>query len=218
MGLHASLFRFRIEELKQLHEFVEDQIKNQEIKLRDTIEEHQEEANTEEEKDIIFQMYEDEYNNYRDVFPSTFRYALVILLYSLLENRLRTLCKVIEAKTNPPILIEEFNRGKKKKSDILKSWLYIKEIGNIKLREKSRRWVKLQNKYRIIRNTIVHENGVIGKSKVPEMRSLLKKLKNAKNDTHRTIIIEKDFILEFVKTIQKFIILEVLDRKDIGYK
>jgi hypothetical protein len=217
MGYHATLFRLRLDELKQLHEFFEDQVVKHESKLEDIIDEQQENAKTQDEKDTIYQIYEDEYNNYKDVFPGTFRYAMIILLYSLLEHKMGQLCKVIEAKTDPRIHVDEFIRQKGRISDIQKSWFYIKEIGDINLRENSIRWKKLQKNFRSVRNSIVHDNGVVTTQKLDEMKTTLKKLKNSKLDQHRKILLEEEFVLDFMKTIHDFILFEVLNRKDLRY-
>jgi hypothetical protein len=96
------------------------------------------------------------------------RYAFVMLLFATLEIQLRTLCKVLKAKRNLPIGLNDL-----KGDDLDKSKVFLTKLAGLKLPSN---WEQIRN-LSDIRNCIAHAGGCIEESRDEDkLRNLVDKV------------------------------------------
>lgn len=217
MGWSETLFTFRHDELTHLQEFIEEKIRSSKADLAKQIEDELANVEEQEDRDAICEMYEDEYKEYDERFPLASRYAMTILSYSLLENTLVAFCHVIDRDSTTTIRYKKFTKNNT--GSILEiAWLYLSSVGGSKLRSTSRRWKKLNRYYRIVRNAIVHDGGKVKKTKVDEVKEILKRIGHSRLSQHNEIVLEEAFVNTFLTTIDDFVVLEMFDKSPRRHK
>ncbi len=150
----------------------------------------------------IYEAYADNYSEVSNYYPTIFNNSTLIVLYSFFESNMKNICD----------LLHEHKPYKKKVkgSYIEESKKYLQSIAMIDLSDLGSLWEKI-NKYRKIRNSIVHNNSNIIESegKVTE-QPLYQIIKNycsltldEKNGTFT--ITDNKFLISFIDISEKYL-------------
>lgn len=185
----------KFENLKQYVSEIENKFKSDLGNLSRRFDEQAAEEEEEEEvpPDIKYELNEyfvEEYYVIERVFLRTFRYTIVVAVYSLLETCLNRLCHHLCNSKKLHLLLEEL-RGK----GIERAKLYLAKVCSIDFPEVSNDWNQLQ-KLNKIRNCIVHAEGNIHNVKSPgTLRNIIKNTKGLELYNDRYIQIDSLYIV-----------------------
>jgi hypothetical protein len=146
------------------------------------------------------------YHELEYVFPefeNTLFSSFFVAIYFYLESELTRYCRILE-KENPEMLLLSDLAG----AGIVKSMIYLVKVQRIEYSLNSPEWEKIQ-KYGVLRNCIVHNQGKVDEVLNDDQRKKLLefiKRKNSKLKLEDTrCILDKDFCLDALNTIEKFL-------------
>ncbi len=201
--LMRSTFSLRVESLIEMDGFIERAI-NTELKRKEKeLIKRLEQSEDEEEQDAIREYSSDEFYLLEEQFPKNYRYSMVVSAYSLLEQTMVQLCKSV--KDHKPTLPEpRFGRA-----IIWKAKEYLVRYGEMRFRDNSRNWSKIE-KYNKIRNTIAHVEGEVERNELTVFRRYARSLGSCRLDSYRHIQIDRDFVPEMLRAITGFVLNEML--------
>lgn len=150
--------------------------------------------------DIKYELNEyfvEEYYVIERVFLRTFRYTIVVAVYSLLETCLNRLCHHLCNSKKLHLLLEELS-GK----GIERAKLYLAKVCSIDFSEGSNDWNQLQ-KLNKIRNCIVHAESNIHNAKSPDkLRNIIKNTNGLELYNDRYIQIDSSYIVATIASAE----------------
>jgi len=197
-----TTFALRVEALQETDQFIEKAIKTEVDRKERELEERLEESQDEAEQEAIREYSSDDLYLLSEQLPKNYRYSMVVSIYSLLEQTMVRLCRMIK-RHNPGIPEPNFRAG-----IIFNAKQYLTVHGGIRFRKASRNWTRII-KYNKIRNLIVHHEGLIPKNEIDEYKRILRSLKFVRIDFHRRIEIERKFVPRMLGTIVGFVMSEM---------
>ena len=179
-------------------------------------------ATTPEEKEFLHEYYENDIDNFNDIFPQLLRKSHFVATYSFLEQELKVLCEMTH------------HLSKKKAKNAFTEWVYqmLLRLGistqitpNPKFRgdyigsarkylskyrgiffpKNSANWNNIRS-YQKIRNCIVHESGLLSNQVQHKLSSFLLGNGNITINGLGYVILDEEFCLEFAKVVERFFI------------
>ena len=159
----------------------------------------QAEALPPEERNEFYERNIDFYCAYADIFPMILRNSFLVSVHSLLEHKMDLVCKRIKEERQIASNWDDSRRG----NALHKFKRYFKHAG-LELTDND--WQEINN-YRIIRNCIVHNRGLIkGARQERELRYYITRKNIISQDTIREeIALTEQFCREAIKTIWEFL-------------
>jgi hypothetical protein len=154
----------------------------------------------EEDIEYINEFYSEQLYTIEKIFVRTFRYSVVVSLYSFLESALSSLCNKLR-KTKEIDLEPEDLRGE----GIHRACLYLQKVCKINFPEQTHEWQEII-KLAIVRNCIVHAQGnirqVSSKSKIENIINNSNHLALA-GDTY--IEVSREYMESSIELIEEFL-------------
>ncbi|MHA7767548.1 hypothetical protein [Bacillus atrophaeus] len=125
------------------------------------------------------------------------RNSLFISVYSFLEEKVIDLCNQPDETS---IKLDDLQGN-----GINRASLFIKKVKKDDFPDDTKEWHFIQNANQI-RNCIVHCGGDIEKAKNPKrIRNAVNELENVFEGRHDKVLLDKDFCIEFIKVVEKFL-------------
>ncbi|MED1481088.1 hypothetical protein [Bacillus altitudinis] len=139
---------------------------------------------------------------FRDPYARRFdqlrRYSFLITMHSLLEEYVVGICRVEKEKWT------EFSK-KERGSTLKKTELFIKKELKKNFPNQTKEWEVILD-VNLIRNELVHNGGDIGRSHHYELvKSKIEKMKDISIGNHNTIVLDRDFCFNYLRTIEYFL-------------
>lgn len=164
---------------------------------------------TKKEQEEFFDIYYDQYQQLKKVFPNIMRSSLFVTIYTLLEYKLLficnylylCLCKELDLPnpSNPSIL--------KKEKGIFRARKYFKKYlkkYNVSFPDRHPSWGKIRF-YNLLRNFIVHNFGRLNESKkAKKLQAFIEKSSKLSIECSREIWFDKSFCIDVISTIEDF--------------
>ncbi|MED1820995.1 hypothetical protein P4V11_19125 [Bacillus subtilis] len=189
-------FRFfvlgKLQMFKDYAEYIEDTLGSELNRFDESMKEL-----SDDEKEAFVDWHYDQIAQYRDDFPIIMRNSLFISVYSFLEEKVIDLCNQPDETS---IKLDDLQGN-----GIKRASLFIKKVKKDDFPEDTKEWHFIQN-INHIRNCIVHCGGDIEKAKNPnKIRNAVNELGNVTEGSHNKIFLNKDFCIEFINVVEKFL-------------
>ncbi|MFD4436622.1 hypothetical protein [Bacillus safensis] len=144
---------------------------------------------------------------YAREFEQMNRYSFLIRIHSLLEEYVVEICRFGNERE-----WHKYNKKNSKKYSKIVMWNTLTKAGSFiteKLEQQfpcgSEQW-RMILKVNLIRNEIVHNGGDIGRSKkYTQVKNKINKMEGISIGSHNSIILEKDFCFDYLKTVAWFL-------------
>ncbi|MEG6566773.1 hypothetical protein V6B95_07315 [Thermoanaerobacterium saccharolyticum] len=152
---------------------------------------------SEDDKEVLYDIYIDEYFDLKKDFPNTLRRAFISLSYSFFENQLKSICKSIDSNYAEKI-------PKNKNIPNIKLYIdFISKEKDIDLECKSD-ILKAIDQYRIVRNFLMHGYG-LDASKNKNVLEIVKESDELiiENDV---LYISQKYVLDFIECIKDYLL------------
>ncbi len=155
---------------------------------------------TKEQRDELYEFYEEDHWQLSEIFPNTLRFSLFVTCYSLLEHALVNLCNYLYRQHNYSIELNDL-RGE----GIFRAQTYLKKVGSVNFPDQTSSWTNIIA-YNRIRNFIVHSEGRLDDSdKAKKVESFINTNPSITLDQLKRIQLSKDFCPEVIETLKRFI-------------
>jgi hypothetical protein len=154
------LIEFRISELREYCDEVEAYFVQQQKMILERF--NRQVAKYPDEQSDIAEMYGEEHSRIEEIFLTTFRYSMVVLVHSVLEVTLDDLCRRFQRSKSLATTLDTF-RG----DGIARAKRYLKEECKINFPEGTNEWQQIERSIKI-RNCIVHTQGNVKKVRHPD--------------------------------------------------
>ncbi|MCP2518911.1 hypothetical protein NLC26_03300 [Candidatus Aminicenantes bacterium AC-708-M15] len=161
----------------------------------------QAEKMTKKEQEEFFDIYYDQYQQLKKVFPNIMRSSFFVTIYTLLEYKLIFIC-------NYYYLCKKLNLPDpstlKKEKGIFRARKYLKKHVKVSFPDGHPSWRKIRF-YNLLRNFIVHNFGRLNDSKkAKKLETFIEKSSKLSLDCSREIWIDKSFCFDVITTIENF--------------
>ena len=193
---------YRLDELKKYLDITEKYLKTAEDDFKARVDKETEILSREnlspgEINDIL----SDEYWRYSERFPRIFRNSFLVSAISLLEHELNLICNRLKKEQNIRINLSDLT------GDTLERTKKYFQNAGLELPFSDPSWQEINNYY-MVRNCIVHNNGLIqGVKGERALRSYISRKKIISEDTIKEeIALTPEFCREVVETIQVFLV------------
>ena len=153
------------------------------------------------DKDFFYDIYIDDFVKLDEGFPYIQRSSIFIMTFSLFENELNTICKILGRNSNLELQLKDLN-GK----GIERAKLYLEKVVKINFPANSKSWGEITNFSRI-RNFVVHNGGRLkekGDKNSEIVKKYIKKNSTLNFDGHERISYNENFIPHVLDTFHKF--------------
>ncbi|MEO2223209.1 hypothetical protein [Priestia megaterium] len=151
----------------------------------------------EEEEEDYWDFYLDDVIQYSKDFPRIMRNSLFVSIYTFLEDKIVELCVPNES----TLLKLSDIKGQ----GIEQASLYLKKVLLLDFPDNSKEWHYIR-KANLIRNCIVHSNGVISKSRSKDkLVKAIDEMSFVTKDHNGHINLESQFCLEFLENVHSFL-------------
>ncbi|MEC1780060.1 hypothetical protein [Schinkia azotoformans] len=195
--------QIRCEEFNNFAENIESFLTNKVSEIEADFEKRASQLTKDEQSEFFEMMFEEEYHNFSNSFPSLLRQSLFLTVYAFFEQQLIGICKTFE-RQNQSIKLKDL-----KHKGITAAQFYLKRVVKLPFPDDTDLWIKIKS-YSELRNHFAHNNKLSDK----EVIASLHKIQGLKIDciehnktTHISIELQKEFILEFLDIIYEFLTL-----------
>jgi hypothetical protein len=106
--------------------------------------------------DWLFDIYLNEYHQFRNIITNNFRGLLITQIISIIENELKLICNRYGTNNNQKFKVDDIVGN----SDLEKCKTYLKKISEIDFGKFNEEWLFIKN-CKIIRNKIVHNDSKV---------------------------------------------------------
>ncbi|RJS57443.1 hypothetical protein CJ481_17045 [Bacillus subtilis] len=148
-------------------------------------------------------------------FNMIFRYSLLIIIHSFLEEKIIELCEENTDENKYKTKWESFKKNKKNKNDnknkakdnstLENSRCFIKEELKRNFPEKNDAWTKIKD-VNLIRNCLVHCGGYVYRDRNPHrVEKAINQIDGIYIGAYNKIVIEKEFCSNYLRTINEFL-------------
>lgn len=167
-------------------------------------------SDDQENESIIRRIYLEDFAK----FPSFSNHSQIVMIYSLLENTMITICEKVKADIELKISVTDFNMR-----DIFgASVTYLEKTLDIDFRKSNHNWQNIQD-YKKIRNAIVHDNSTYKNSNEKRSIKLLNDSINCIYDSYsgKFFITNSICVLNFLELVSELIndVLNQIGSKEI---
>lgn len=154
-----------------------------------------------EERDEFGEFYSDTYWDYAETFPTILRNSFLVSTYSLLEQKMAFICEQLQKDKSLTVSWKDL------KGDTLEQFKKYCNLASLPLSFNNQAWQEINN-YSLVRNCIVHNNGLIEGFREERKLHAYAKAKNiiSKELIRKQIILTEQFCEEVIKTIKAFLI------------
>jgi len=148
----------------------------------------------------FYEFYSDEYWRHEEKFPRILRNSFLVSAHSLLEYELNVICEKLRKDQEIAVSLSNF-RG----DELERVKLFFKNAG-LSLDYNSPTWQEINNYY-LVRNSIVHNSGLIkGFKREKDLRTYITQKKIISQDTiQEEVALTEQFCEEVINTMQSFL-------------
>lgn len=190
-----------LEKVKQYYEELENKFQSDKKRLSKRYDE--EVGNGKFDAEIKYQLdeyFSDEHYIIESIFLKSFRYSMIITVYSLLEISLNDLCHYLRNSKKLALSFDEL-RGE----GIERAKLYLTKVCLLDFPESCKEWNEIQ-KLNKIRNCIVHAMGDIENAKSPQkLRNIIANTNGLGLENERFIRIDSEYINTTISNTKKLL-------------
>lgn len=198
----ADILWLRIREFRDYVLEIEKKFENDIQKLNKQCQkELEEEPADDEDASYIAEMYGAELHAIEKVFLRTFRYSVLVSVYSFLESSMSSMCRRLRQMKKFSLGVEDIKGG-----GIERNQIYLVKLCGIEFPEESKEWQEIKKLNRI-RNCIVHANGNV--TQVRDKTKLLNIVASTNwvsLENNRYLIIDRQYIESAICWVEKFIL------------
>lgn len=125
----------------------------------------------------------------KEILYFIFRYSAIVSLYSFLESYLCEKCNIESKRKSQSIGIKDL-----KGEGILRARNFLAKVCGLPFPDSSNAWQEL-NKFRLIRNLVIHAQGNLKFTESPEkVRKVISNSKHVRLDNEDLLVVEKGYI------------------------
>lgn len=153
--------------------------------------------------DLKYQLdeyFSEEFHVIENVYLKTFRYSVVVGIYSVLEVCLNDLCRYMQRSNNLTLTLEDL-----KDDGIQRAKTYLTKVCSIEFPADSHEWNEIQ-KLNLFRNCIIHAQGNVDKVKsTSKLRNTITNTTGVDFKSDRYLSFEKSYIETVIENVKKLL-------------
>lgn len=200
-GIDAILARHKLYELEEYLNTSEKQLKKTETEFKDWIEGQKKKIPPEELGEFLDD-HGDDYWLYESRFPRILRNLFLVSCWAVLEREMTDICNRLKRKKEIPISLGDLRRD----IDVLERGKLYFKLAGLSVSYNNQTWQELK-RYYIIRNCIVHKNGLVSELQGEKhfMAYLTSKGIISDDTIEQEIALNEQFCREVINTIRTFL-------------
>lgn len=153
-----------------------------------------------ESKDYLIEFYSEDYQKISETFLSTFRYSVLVSIYSIIETEMNSLCRHLKHINKLSLELTDL-----KGDGIGRAKLYLEKVCNVDFPDDINSWANIQ-KLNKVRNCIVHAEGNVERVHNPaQLKNIIKNTKGLKLVNKRRIFADKKYLENTILHVEDFL-------------
>ena len=162
-SLHWFVVESSIQEFERYHDLIEQFLNEEKQRLEDSFNKMESELKKNKDDDDYYNhmidVYSEKFGEISTLFPHNFRSSFLIQIISFVEFHLKKICDNSARTQKQPFVMSDL----KGNSDFEKAKVYLKKVADLDISKLGEDWEFIDG-CRIIRNKLVHQQGLMGKN------------------------------------------------------